>query len=62
MRLEAAMAEEVPLQIDNDSEMLEALYAIKRWVGAGSPNNDAGILAVGAEAPLKAGRGYRWYS
>ena len=56
------MAEEVSLQTDNDSEMLEALYAIKGWVGDGNPKNDMGVLAVGAEAPLKAGRRYRWYN
>ena len=56
------MAEQVPLQIDNDSEMLEVLYAVKGWVGDGSPKNDVGVLAVGAEAPLKAGKGNRWYN
>ena len=56
------MAEEVPLQTDNDSEMLEALYAIKGWVGDGSPKNDVGVLAVGGEAPLKACKEYRWYN
>ena len=47
------MAEEMPLQVDNDSKIFEVLYAIKGWAGDGSPKNDVGVLAVGAEAPLK---------
>ena len=61
MRQGAARADEFPLRIisphgkERDMRVLER---IPGWVGDAKPDDDVGVLAIGAEAPLRPGRRY----
>lgn len=62
MRLGAARSDELPLQIIS-TEREEKTRAVREqvpgWVGDARPDDDVGVLAIGATAPLKPGRRYR---
>lgn len=61
MRLGAARAEEFPLMIssrEGKRETEEVLGQIPGWVGDARPDDEVGVLAVGAIAPLRPGRKY----
>ena len=62
MRLGAARAWELPLQINSsggERDTQARLEQMPGWVGDARPDDeDAGVLALGAFAPLKAGRNY----
>ena len=57
MRQGAARAHELGLQV-GDGEAKEALMKMPGWVGDAAPNEEVGVLAIGAEAPLRRGRQY----
>lgn len=57
MRQGAARAHELGLQV-GDGEAKEALMKMPGWVGDAAPNEEVGVLAIGAEAPLRKGRQY----
>lgn len=62
MRLGATRADELPLMINSPAEekkMRSVLENMPGWVGDGKPDDeDAGVLALGASAPLRSGRHY----
>ena len=61
MRLGAARADELPLQVissegkENTKAMLKQMPG---WVGDARPDDEVGAVAIGATVPLKAGRRY----
>ena len=61
MRIGAARAQELPLRVLSSKEE-EKARAVRQlmsgWVGDARPGEDMGVLALGATAQLKAGRGY----
>ena len=62
MRLGAARADELPLQVSS-SEVKEKTRGILErmpgWVGDARPDDEVGTMAIGATVPLKAGRRYQ---
>lgn len=62
LRLGAARADEFPLQIissEGEKKTDEVLEQIPGWIGDARPDDDVGVMAIGAAAPLKPGRKYR---
>lgn len=62
MRLGAARAHELLLQIDSGQGKegrQRVLEQMPGWVGDATPEDDMGVLAIGATTPLKPGRKYR---
>ncbi len=62
MRQGAARADELPLHIilsDGEERTRAVLEKMPGWVGDATPDNDVGVLAIGATAPLRPGRKYR---
>ena len=62
MRLGAARADELPLQVSS-SEVKEKTRAMLErmpgWVGDARPNDEVGTVEIGATVPLKTGRRYQ---
>ena len=59
MKLGAARADDLPLEIETSSEKVaEVLERIPGWVGDARPEESVGLLALGAATSLKAGREY----
>ncbi len=61
MRLGAARAPELPLQIGSHEAEEEARRVLERmpgWVGDARPGDDVGVLAIGATEPLRSARKY----
>ena len=62
MRLGAARADELPLQVISSEGKEKARTMLERmpgWVGDARPDDEVGTLAIGATVPLKAGRTYQ---
>ena len=62
MRLGAARADELPLQVissDGKEKTRAVLERIPGWVGDARPDDEVGAVAIGATVPLKAGRRYQ---
>ena len=62
MRLGAARADELPLQVissEGKEETRAMLGRMPGWVGDARPDDEVGALAIGATVPLKAGRRYQ---
>lgn len=57
MRQGAARANELGLQV-GDGEAKQVLEKMPGWVGDAAPGEEVGVLAIGAEAPLRRGRKY----
>ena len=61
MRQGAARANEFPLHIipsHGKERNMRVLEQIPGWVGDAKPDDDVGVLAIGAETPLRPGRRY----
>lgn len=61
MRLGAARAPELPLQVLSSVEQGKGRSVLERipgWVGDARPKDELGVLAVGASEALKRGRKY----
>ena len=61
MRLGAAQADQWPLQINSSewkNKTWDMLVQLPGWVGDARPDDDVGVLEIGAAAPLKPGRIY----
>ena len=61
MRLGAARANDLPLQVSTDEakEKTRAMLGeMPGWVGDARPDDEVGAVAIGATVPLKAGRRY----
>ena len=64
MRLGAAKADELPLQLLSSEAKEKTRTMLERmpgWVGDARPDDEVGTLAIGATIPLKAGRRYQAY-
>ena len=62
MRLGAARANELPLQVissEGKEKTRAMLGRMPGWVGDARPDDEVGALAIGATVPLKAGRRYQ---
>ena len=62
MRLGAARADELPLQVissEGKEKTRNLLERMPGWVGDARPDDEVGVVAVGATVPLKAGRRYQ---
>lgn len=62
MRLGAARADELPLQVISSEGKEKTRAMLERmpgWVGDARPDDEVGALAIGATVPLKAGRRYQ---
>ena len=62
MRLCAARADELPLQVISSEGKEKTRTLLERmpgWVGDARPDDEVGAVAVGATVPLKAGRRYQ---
>ena len=61
MRLGAARADEMPLQVISSEGKENTKATLERmpgWVGDARPDDEVGAVAIGATVPLKAGRKY----
>ena len=62
MRLGAARANELPLQVisrEGKEKTRAMLERMPGWVGDARPDDEVGALAIGATGPLTAGRRYQ---
>ena len=62
MRLGAARADELPLQVSSSEVKDKTRATLERmpgWVGDARPNDEVGTVAIGATVPLKTGRRYQ---
>ncbi len=57
MRQGAARADELGLQV-SEGEAKRIFETMPGWLGDAAPGEDVGVLAIGAGAPLRKGRGY----
>ena len=62
VRLGAARADELPLQVISSEEKERARTMLEQmpgWVGDARPDDEVGAMAIGATVPWKAGRRYQ---
>ncbi|MCJ1322281.1 hypothetical protein MMC15_007629 [Xylographa vitiligo] len=58
MRLGAALVDKVPLMVCLDPDRIKVLDEIPGWVGDATPDEEAGMLQVGARGEMKEQREY----
>ncbi|MCJ1377756.1 hypothetical protein MMC17_000852 [Xylographa soralifera] len=61
MRLGAALVDKVPLSVCLDPDKIKVLDEIPGWVGDATPDEEAGMLHVGARGEIKEQREYHCY-